>query len=263
MNRIDQKFENLREGSQKALITYVTAGDPELENTKALVLEMAQKGADLIEIGIPYSDPVADGPVIEKAAQRALSQKIKIKDIMEIVKEIRKASQVPLLYLVYFNCILQYGVEAFVSDCKNVGIDGLIVPDLPFEESAELRAMGEQYDIRMITLIAPTSKDRIQKIVQGAKGFIYCISSMGVTGTRDRFSTNFMDFIEEIGKYSDIPKAIGFGISTPAQIRQLKDYCDAMIVGSAIVKVIEKYGDSEGLVQKVGEFVGTLKKGMA
>ncbi len=263
MNRIDQKFDTLKKNGQKALITYVTAGDPGIEHTKKLVLEMEKRGADIIEIGIPYSDPVADGPVIERAAQRALSKGIKVKEIMQMVSGIRQESEVPLLYLIYFNCILRYGIEEFIKSCKEVGLDGLIIPDLPYEESGEIRKLGEQYGVHIITLIAPTSNDRIQKIAQDAKGFIYCVSSTGVTGMRKEFNTNFLAFIQEIGKHSDTPKAIGFGISTPEQVKRLRDICDGVIVGSAIVKLVEEYGSSDELVSVVGNFISQLKDAQA
>lgn len=262
MTRIEKKFRYLRENNQKALITYITAGDPDLGVTKQLVLEMEKQGADIVEIGIPYSDPVADGPVIQRAAQRALSKKIKIKDIMNVVRELREQTQVPLLYLVYFNCIFQYGVEKFISDCAKVGIDGLIIPDLPYEESMDVREIGMQYDVNIIPLIAPTSSGRIKKIVQNAKGFIYCISSTGVTGVRSDFRTDLLAFMNEIDKYTDIPKAIGFGISSPEHIRELKHFCDGLIVGSAIVKIVEKYKDSDELTDRIGNFVKELKKAL-
>lgn len=262
MTRIEKKFRYLRENNQKALITYITAGDPDLGVTKQLVLEMEKQGADIVEIGIPYSDPVADGPVIQRAAQRALSKKMKIKDIMNVVRELREQTQVPLLYLVYFNCIFQYGVEKFISDCAKVGIDGLIIPDLPYEESMDVREIGMQYDVNIIPLIAPTSSGRIKKIVQNAKGFIYCISSTGVTGVRNNFRTDLLAFMNEIDKYTDIPKAIGFGISSPEHIRELKHFCDGLIVGSAIVKIVEKYKDSDELTGRIGNFVKELKKAL-
>lgn len=262
MTRIEKKFRYLRENNQKALITYITAGDPDLGVTKQLVLEMEKQGADIVEIGIPYSDPVADGPVIQRAAQRALSKKIKIKDIMNVVRELREQTQVPLLYLVYFNCIFQYGVEKFISDCAKVGIDGLIIPDLPYEESMDVREIGMQYDVNIIPLIAPTSSGRIKKIVQNAKGFIYCISSTGVTGVRNNFRTDLLAFMNEIDKYTDIPKAIGFGISSPEHIRELKHFCDGLIVGSAIVKIVEKYKDSDELTGRIGNFVKELKEAL-
>ncbi|MBZ4644794.1 MAG: tryptophan synthase alpha chain [Petroclostridium sp.] len=259
MTRIERKFEILKANNQKALITYITAGDPDLEVTKQLVLEMERKGADIIELGIPYSDPVADGPVIQRAAQRALSKKIKIKNIMDMVREIRKETQIPLLYLLYFNCMLQYGIEKFISECSETGIDGLIIPDLPYEESKDVKDIAARYNVNIISLIAPTSTGRIKKIVQDAKGFIYCVSSTGVTGTREQFKTNFYEFMEEIKKYSDTPKAIGFGISSPEQAKEIKNYCEGVIVGSAIVRIIEDYNQSSEVIDKVGEFVSQLK----
>ncbi|WP_094546901.1 tryptophan synthase subunit alpha [Petroclostridium xylanilyticum] len=259
MTRIERKFEILKANNQKALITYITAGDPDLEVTKQLVLEMERKGADIIELGIPYSDPVADGPVIQRAAQRALSKKIKIKNIMDMVREIRKETQIPLLYLLYFNCMLQYGIEKFISECSEAGIDGLIIPDLPYEESKDVKDIAARYNVNIISLIAPTSTGRIKKIAQDAKGFIYCVSSTGVTGTREQFKTNFYEFMEEIKKYSDTPKAIGFGISSPEQAKEIKNYCEGVIVGSAIVRIIEDYNQSSEVIDKIGEFVSQLK----
>ncbi|MGE4283780.1 MAG: tryptophan synthase subunit alpha [Clostridia bacterium] len=260
MTRIEETFISLKANNKKALITYITAGDPDVHTTQKLVLEMEKNGADIVEIGIPYSDPVADGPVIERAAQRALQNKIKIKDIMTVVKVLRTETQVPLLYLLYFNCMLQYGVEKFIIECSEIGIDGLIIPDLPYEESAEVKDMAAQYNINIISLVAPTSKERIKNLTQQAQGFIYCVSSTGVTGSRQKFETDFLNFMKEINKYSETPKAIGFGISTPEQVRELKNYCEGLIVGSAIVKKIEEYGYTPYLLNKVGEFVKDLKK---
>lgn len=263
MNRINKQFEILKASQQKALITYITAGDPDISTTKQLVLEMDKNGADIIEIGIPYSDPVADGPVIQRAAQRALDKGTKIKDVMQMILELRKHTQVPFVYLVYFNCILQYGVEKFIADCKEVGVDGLVIPDLPFEESNEIREIAKEWNIIIISLIAPTSKDRVQKIASQSQGFIYCVSSTGVTGTRNRFDKNLAEFIGEIGKYSTTPKAIGFGISSPDHIKKLKDYCDGLIVGSAIIKNIEENIGSKQLVEQVGIFIRDLKKALS
>ncbi len=262
VNRIDERFSLLRNENRKALITYITAGDPDINTTGKLVLQMEKSGADIIEIGIPYSDPVADGPVIQKAAERALLQGLKIKDIFEMVKEIRNNTEVPLLFLVYYNCIFQYGIDRFLNDCMNVGIDGLIIPDIPYEESDDIRNAGESYDVHIITLVSPTSSGRIKTITTNAKGFIYCVSSTGVTGMRNSFDLDLMDFVGEIKKYSSTPKAIGFGISSTEHVRRLKDYCDGVIVGSAIVKKIEEYSGSSDLVKNIGEFVAELKEGL-
>ncbi len=259
MNRIAEKFNQLKQEGRKALITFLTAGDPTIACTIKIVKEMERKGADLIELGIPYSDPIAEGPVIQAANERALKNGIKIKDIMQAVKEMRNEVKVPLVYLLYFNCILQYGKDRFFSDCKDSGIDGLIIPDLPFEEQDELTEVAEKYQIDLISLVSPVSEDRIEKIASNAKGFLYCVSSLGVTGTREGFETNFEEFFKSIDKYAAIPKAIGFGISTPEHIKKLKGYSDGLIVGSAIVRLIGNSKSEDEAVKNVGEFVSTLK----
>ena len=262
MTKLDMRFNELKENNKKALITYITAGDPTLEITKQLVLEMERKGADIIELGIPFSDPIADGPVIQRAAQRSLSQKIKINNIMDTVRQLRKETKVPIVYLLYFNCMLQYGIEKFLGECAEVGVDGLVIPDLSYEEGEDIRKMAAQYEVHIIPLIAPTSSGRIKMISSEAKGFIYCISSTGVTGTRNEFKTDLSRFIETIAQYSDIPKAIGFGVSTAEQVKHLGSLCDGVIVGSAIVKIIEEYNQSPELVLRVGQFVGELKEAL-
>lgn len=262
MNRIEQKFDELRERNRKALITFVTAGDPILEATMDIVKEMEKRGADLIELGIPYSDPIAEGPVIQLANSRALKNNIKIKDIMDMVVKLRKEVKIPILYLLYFNCILQYGPERFFRDCKESGVDGVIIPDLPYEERDEIEDTAAKFSVDIITLVSPTSRDRIAKIVKDARGFLYCVSSLGVTGMRKEFNTDFDEFFSYINKVTRIPKAIGFGISTPEHIRQLKNYSDGLIVGSAIVKKIEQSSNSGEAVINVGDFVQTLRNAM-
>ena len=208
MNRIDEKFRELKSKNKKALITYLAAGDPDIETTVMLVREMESKGADIIEIGIPFSDPIAEGPVIQKAHGRALAQKIKISDIMNAVEKIRESVKVPLIYMVYFNCILQYGVEKFFCDCSKTGIDGVIIPDLPFEERWEVDEASNEYDVHVITLVSPTSEKRLSSMLETSKGFIYCITSLGVTGMRSEFSTDFKSFMEAVNEYTDLPKAL-------------------------------------------------------
>ncbi len=262
MSRISDKFNELKEKNKKALITFVTAGDPTLGATIRIVKEMEKCGADIIELGIPYSDPVAEGPVIQLANTRALKNDIKIKDIMNTVSEIRKEVKVPLVYLLYYNCILQYGIERFFEDCVKSGLDALIIPDLPYEEMDELSDISSKYPVDIITLVSPTSKDRMEKVAGNAKGFLYCVSSLGVTGMRSDFDTNFEEFFTYVNKFSKIPKALGFGISTPEQIKQLKGYCDGLIVGSAIVKQVERSANEDEAVKNVGEFVRTLREAM-
>ncbi len=260
MSRIKQTLDALKKERKKALITYLTAGHPDIEATEALVIEMVKKGADIVEIGIPYSDPVADGPVIQKAAQKALDNHIKIKDIMYMVERLRQKTNTPLLYLVYFNCIFQYGMEKFINHCKRVGIDGLIIPDLPYEESQEIRRISAKYDVDIISLVSPTSEERIKRIISDSTGFIYCVSSTGVTGMRKKFEADFETFMQNVNEYGDIPKIIGFGISSPEQVKEIKDYADGVIVGSAIVKMIDEHYLASDRLEKVGAFVTSLKE---
>lgn len=262
MNRIDLKFMDLKKKNRKALITFVTAGDPAPEVTIKLVKEMEDRGADIVELGIPYSDPVAEGPVIQRANRRALKNRLRIKDIMKMTDEIRKNTSIPLLYLLYYNCILQYGPEAFFEDCVKSGVDGVIIPDLPYEEKWEIEDFADKYNVYIITLVSPTSNDRIRRIAKDAKGFLYCVSSLGVTGVRDGFGTDFDAFLSLINGVSGIPRAIGFGISGPEHVRQLKGYSDGLIVGSAIVRLIEESGSAEDAVKNVGRFVETLRKAL-
>jgi len=258
MNRIDQKFQELKNANQKALIGFITAGDPDLETTEKLVLALEKSGADIVEFGIPYSDPIAEGPVIQEANLRALKHDLKVKDIMETVRRLRAKTQVPLAYLLYVNIILQYGPDRFFHDCREVGVDGLIIPDLPFEEKGELRGYADKYGVHIISLVAPNSGERAERIAKDAKGFLYCVSSLGVTGIRKSFATDFGRFFDRLNMASDVPKAIGFGISTPEHIRMLKNYSDGLIVGSAIVKIV---GESpyDDIVKNVAFFVRGLK----
>lgn len=262
MGRIEDKFTELGKEGRKALITFVTAGDPDLAATVKIVGEMESKGADIIELGIPYSDPIAEGPVIQAANARALKHAIKINDIMQSVKEMRKTVKVPLLYLLYCNCILQYGIDRFFADCAGSGLDGVIIPDLPFEERDELAITADKYGIVMITLVAPTSAGRVEKLARNAKGFLYCVSSLGVTGVRNTFSTDFEEFFSLINKATSIPTALGFGISTAEHVRQLKGYCNGLIVGSAMVKRIEAARNPGEAVEAVGRYTAELRAAM-
>ncbi len=258
-NRIDLRFMQLKKKNKMAFIPYVTAGDFGLDTTGKLILALEEAGADLIEVGIPYSDPVADGPVIQRASERALKRGTKIKDIMQMVRNVRKCTEIPLLYMLYYNCILRYGTERFLNECIEVGIDGLIVPDLPFEESAELKRLAEQKGIYLISFIAPTSSGRIKMVIEEAKGFIYCVSTTGVTGGHNKFSDKLFGLLDEIKKHSGVPRAVGFGISSNKHIQLLQGHCEAGIVGSAIIETIEKYGETEQLLEKVKELVKSIK----
>jgi len=262
MNRIETLFQRLKAERKKALITFVTAGDPTLATTVALCLEMEKAGADLIELGVPYSDPIAEGPVIQAANRRALANRIHLPDIMRTAKTIRDQSGIPLVYLLYYNCILQYGAERFMRDSSESGVDGLIVPDLPLEEKGELAPFAERHGIALIPMVTPVSGDRIGPIVREAKGFVYCVSSLGVTGVRDDFSTNFEHFFAAVRKHTDLPTALGFGISTPEQAKSLKEYADGIIVGSAIVQRIGTARNPDDAVRSVGEFVNSLRSAL-
>lgn len=259
MNRIDNKFKQLKKKGRTALITYLTAGDKGLDTTSRLISCMERSGADIVEVGIPYSDPVADGPVIQRADARVLEKGIRIKEIMDCVKKTRKNVDIPLVYLLYLNCILQYGKDRFFSDCKACGIDAVIVPDLPFEESDEISTEAEKCGIYVITLVAPTSQHRLASILKKPEGFVYCVSSLGVTGMRSEFQSNLKGFMESVGELTDKPRAIGFGISTPEQAVQIKDYCEGIIVGSAIVKRIEEAVNPQEAEKRVGQFVSGLR----
>lgn len=226
----------------KAFIPFITAGDPNLSVTEELIPAMAEAGADLIEIGIPFSDPVAEGIVIQEADARALLAGTTTDKIFESVKRIRMKTSVPLAFMTYLNPIFVYGSERFIKNAAECGIDALIVPDMPFEEKGELKPYCNQYGIDLISLIAPTSKERIRTIAAEAEGFVYCVSSMGVTGVRKEITTNLGDMISLVKETKNIPCAIGFGISTPEQAAEMSQYADGVIVGSAIVKLAAKYG---------------------
>lgn len=255
MSRISEAFQN-----DKAFIPFLTAGDPDLETTEKLLYQLEAAGANLIEIGIPFSDPVAEGEVITKANERALKNLITTDDIFLMLRRMRKNIKVPIVFLTYMNPIFTYGKDKFMKRCKEVGIDGVIIPDLPFEEREELLTESEAYDIPVISLIAPTSKDRIKIIASHAKGFIYLVSSMGVTGVREQIQVDISDMVNEIRKATSTPVAVGFGISTPEQGRELAKFSDGVIVGSAIVRIIEQYGrDSE---EAVYQYTKRMKDGI-
>lgn len=267
MNRIEGAFTNKTNQQsdssilyKKAFIPFITAGDPSLDITEELVIRMAQAGADIIELGIPFSDPVAEGPVIQDADYRALSGGATTDKIFEMVARVRKVCNVPLVFMTYANPIYTYGTERFMDNCKKVGIDGIIVPDIPFEEKEELKPYCDQYGVTLISMIAPTSKERIHTIAKEAEGFIYCVSSMGVTGVRSEIGSGVETMIRQVKEIKDIPCAIGFGISTPEQAAKMSAISDGVIVGSAIVKIIANYG--KDCVPHVIQFVEEIKKGM-
>lgn len=252
MNRIEKAFKD-----KKAFIAFITGGDPDIETTEKLIIAMAEAGADIIEIGIPFSDPVAEGIVIQEADERALSNGCTVDKLFEMVKRVRKKVEIPLLFMTYVNPIFVYGKEKFLQNCVNSGIDGIIVPDLPFEEKEELADECEKHGITQISMIAPTSKERIKNIAKSAEGFLYCVSSLGVTGVRSEINTNIAQMIEQVKSVSSVPCAIGFGISTPKQAGDMARISDGVIVGSAIVKLIAKYGKNS--IEPVKEFITEMK----
>lgn len=240
MNSIDRIKRVFSNG--KAFIPFITAGDPALEVTEKLVYEMAHAGADLIELGIPFSDPMAEGPVIQAADVRALASGTTTDKIFDMVKRIRKKCDVPIAFMTYVNPVFAYGPLRFMQNCKESGVDALIIPDLPYEERNEIKPYCEEQGIVFISMIAPTSKDRISNIAADAEGFIYCVSSLGVTGVREKIGMDAAEMVRSVKAVKDIPCAVGFGISTPEQAKAMAEVSDGVIVGSAIVRIIEKHG---------------------
>ena len=252
MSNIKKAFEN-----GKAFIAFVTCGDPDLETTAKVVRAAVENGADLSELGIPFSDPAAEGPVIQGANLRALRGGITTDKIFAFVKELRRDVKVPMVFMTYANVVFSYGAEKFISTCRDIGIDGLILPDLPYEEKEEFLPTCRQYDVDLISLIAPTSENRISMIAREAEGFIYIVSSLGVTGTRSEIKTDLASIVKVVRENTKVPCAIGFGISTPEQAKRMADISDGAIVGSAIVKLIEKYGTDAP--EHVAEYVKSMK----
>lgn len=255
MSKIARAFEN-----GKAFIAFITCGDPDLETTAAAVRAAVENGADLIELGIPFSDPTAEGPVIQGANLRALSGGITTDKVFDFVREIRRDVNVPMVFMTYANVVFSYGSERFISTCKEIGIDGLILPDIPFEEKDEFQPICKKYGVDLISLIAPTSQNRIAMIAKEAEGFLYIVSSLGVTGTRSEIETDLGEMVKLVRENANIPCAIGFGISTPEQAKQMADIADGAIVGSAIVKLLEKHG--KDAPRYIGEYVKSMKDGM-
>lgn len=252
MSNIYKAFEN-----GKAFIPFITCGDPDTDTTYNAVLEAVKNGADLIELGIPFSDPTAEGPVIQGANIRALAGGITTDKVFDLVRKIRKEVTIPLVFMTYANVVFSYGSERFIKTCSEIGIDGLIIPDIPYEEKEEFEPFCAQYDVDLISMIAPTSEDRIAMIAKEAKGFIYVVSSMGVTGMRSGITTDLNSVIGKIRENTDVPCAIGFGISNPSQAKDMSKLADGVIVGSAIVKLLEQYGTDAP--SKIGSFIGEMK----
>lgn len=252
MSKIREAFKN-----GKAFIPFITCGDPDLETTGKAVRAAVENGADLIELGIPFSDPTAEGPVIQGANIRALAAGTTTDKIFDFVRELRKDVHVPMVFMTYVNVVFSYGAERFMSACSEIGIDGIILPDLPFEEKGEFSDVCRKYGIDLISLIAPTSCERIAVIAKEAEGFIYLVSSLGVTGTRSEIKTDMQAIADTVREYTDVPCAVGFGISTPEQAADMAAKSDGVIVGSAIIKLLEKYGREAA--PYVGEYVKSMK----
>ena len=252
MSKIASAFDH-----GKAFVAFITCGDPDLETTAAVVRAAVANGADLIELGIPFSDPTAEGPVIQGANLRALKGGVTTDKIFDLVRELRRDVTVPMVFMTYANVVFSYGAERFISTCRDIGIDGLILPDLPFEEKEEFGPICRKYGVDLVSLIAPTSENRIAMIAREAEGFLYIVSSLGVTGMRSEIKTDLGAIVEVVRQNTDTPCAIGFGISTPEQAKKMADIADGAIVGSAIIKILEQYGKNAPV--HVGEYVRAMK----
>jgi tryptophan synthase alpha chain len=252
MNKIADAFAN-----GKAFIGFLTAGDPNLDTTKKIIKKMADAGCDLVEIGIPFSDPIAEGTVIQDANIRALKNDVTTDDVFNMVKEIKDEVQIPMVFMTYLNVLFKYGYDRFLQNAKDAGICGVIIPDLPFEEKGELQSVAKNYGIEVVSLIAPTSEDRIKTIAADAEGFVYEVSSLGVTGVRSEIKTDLDSITKAVKEVTDVPVAIGFGINTPEQAKKYASIADGVIVGSAIVKLIAQYG--EDAPNEVYNYVKSMK----
>ena len=255
MNRIESAFKN-----KKAFIPFITAGYPNINKTEDFIYKMVSAGADLIEIGIPFSDPVAEGPVIQESSQKALAAGTNLDKIFDLVKKVRKTVNIPLVFMTYVNPVFRYGYDNFFKQCSVTGIDGIIIPDLPFEEKNEISEYAKKYDIKIVSLIAPTSQQRIEDIAKEAEGFLYIVSSMGVTGERNEIKTDLKSIVDSVKKVTNVPTAIGFGIHSPQQANKMSKISDGVIVGSAIIKIIKQYGaDADNYIY---DYVKSMKDSM-
>lgn len=251
MSKIADAFKD-----KKAFIGFLTAGDPDLETTKSIIKKMADAGCSLVEIGIPFSDPIAEGPVIQNANIRALKNNVTTDDVFDMVKELKEDISIPMVFMTYLNVLFKYGYDRFLQNASDAGICGVIIPDMPYEEKEELQSVAKSYGIEVVSLIAPTSEDRIKTIAKDAEGFIYTVSSLGVTGVRSEIKTDLDSITKAIKEVTDVPVAIGFGINTPEQAHKYSQIADGVIVGSAIVKIIEQYGTDAP--DKVYEYVKSM-----
>ena len=261
MTRITAKFEKLKSESRKALIPYITAGDPDLAATESLLLALADAGADVIELGVPFSDPMADGPVIQRASERALKNPVGVADILPVVERVRERSDVPILLFTYFNPLMQFGGENLGEELKRAGVDGVLVTDLIPEEAGDFVAGMRRAELDTVFLVAPTSTDeRIKLIAEHSSGFIYVVARTGVTGVRDNISVEVRELVGRVRRYSNLPVAVGFGISTPEHVRDVWSYADGAAVGSRLVLEIENNLNSPELIEKVARLARELKQ---
>ena len=251
-NRISKAFEN-----KKAFIGFLTAGDPTFDASYDNIMALINAGADLVEIGIPFSDPIAEGPVIQEADVRALKSGMTTDKAFELAEKVRANTDIPLVFMTYLNPVFKYGYDRFFAKCAEIGVDGLICPDMPFEEKAEADAVAKKHGISVISMIAPTSEERIKQIAESAEGFLYIVSSLGVTGVRSEIKTDLGAIMDSVKKYAHVPAAIGFGISTPEQAKKMSQLADGVIVGSAIVRLVEKFGENAS--EEIYKFAKSLK----
>lgn len=259
MNRIEAKFKELKKKKKTTLIPFVMAGDPDLKTTKALVLEMERKGADIIELGVPFSDPIADGPTIQEADIRSLKHRTSLSDVLNLVKNLRRETEVPLVLMTYYNLLYNYGIEKFAIQAKKSGVDGVIAADLPIEEANNLQRYAKRSNLDTIFLASPTSPpQRLKLIAKETRGFVYYVSLTGVTGAREELAEDLVSSLKRLKRLTNKPIAVGFGISRPEHVRKIKRYADGAVVGSAIISVIEKNLKSKNLVKRVGDFVERL-----
>ncbi len=265
-NRIEQTFRQLAREGRRALIPFIVAGDPDLKTSLAVARSILEKGADLLEIGVPFSDPSADGPTIMAADARSLANGTSLVDAFQLVRELRRESEKPILFLLYYNTILQMGLRHFFATCREVGVDGVIIPDLPVEEQDEAAPIAEAFDVIIIRMISPLSGERFPVLTRGARGFLYCVAALGVTGERRELASGLQQFRQTLRAISKLPCALGFGISTPEQVRELATDWDGVIVGSAIVRRIGE-GYEEGLsvsqlAERIGAYVLSLRQAL-
>ncbi len=262
MSRIDTCFARLKASGEKALVCFVTAGDPDLETTKQIVLEIEKAGADIVELGVPFSDPIADGPSIQASSMRALDSGTTVPKVLGLVRDIRRTSELPLILMTYYNLVEHYGLERFAQDAAQAGVDGMILSDLVPEEAGEWKPVADRAGISTIFLLAPTStKSRVLAVAKLASGFIYCVSRTGVTGAQVQMAEGVRDLVGRIREGSDLPVAVGFGISKPEHVRQVCEYADGAVVGSVLVNLIAEKAGLPDLLEEVNHLVSALKAG--